>query len=330
MTTIQDIANYANVSKSTVSRVLNDSAIVDDSKRQAVLDAMAELKYQPSVLARSLAGGRSMTIGVMTQKIGSPFYDTINQGVIEGLAGTGYCPLIADGQWRNASQIEAIETLLGRKVDGLLLIGGDVSEEKLDEYRDELPVIIVGREVKGWESQSIFTNNYLAAYEVTKYLIGLGHRDIAFIQGIKDQQDATRRYEGYSAALADAEISQNPRLVYPGDFSGASGVVAINSYLSRGVNFTAVFAANDMMAFGARLALSRHGLRVPDDVSLVGFDDQAEVAFMTPPLTTVRQPAFEMGEAAAKAMLMLIDKKSVELPDFPAELQIRESAARRR
>lgn len=330
MATIQDIAKRANVSKSTVSRVLNDSSTVNEKTRAVVQEAIRELNYQPNIVARSLASGQSMTIGVLTQNIGSPYYDTINQGVIKGLEGTDYWPIFVDGQWMESNQAKGIETLLGRRVDGLVLVGGDVSVEKLIELRSQAPILVVGRELEGWGQKSIFLDNFSAGFDATQHLIELGHRRIAIVRGITNQQDAVRRYDGYVAALEQAEIPLDPDLIHQGDFSAQSGVMAVNSLLSRAVNFTAVFAANDMTAFGVRLALSRHGMRVPEDVSLIGFDDQAEAAFTTPPLTTVRQPAFEMGLAAADAIQALISGKDFELPAFDAELKIRESVTRLR
>jgi LacI family transcriptional regulator len=330
MATIQDIADLANVSKATVSRVLNNSSLVTTQKRIAVEDAMNELNFQPNVMAQSLAGGRSMTIGVLTQNFGSPFYDSVSQGVIDGLSDTGYSPIFADGQWKQNTEREVIGTLVGRKVDGLILIGGDVPVSKLNELRDQLPTIVVARELDDWENQCIHVDNVDAGYRATKHLIDFGHREIALIHGIRNHPDAVQRFEGYSKALADAGIELNSNLVYSGDFSAQSGVLAVNSLLAQSTHFSAVFAANDMVAFGARLALHRHGIRVPEDVSIIGFDDQAEAAFMTPPLTTMRQPAVEMGVASAAALVKLIDGESYELPRLPIELQRRESVARLR
>ena len=327
-TTIQDIADRANVSKSTVSRVLNNSSAVHQDKRSAVLEAMKVLGYEPNVFARSLAGGQSMTIGILTQNIGSPFYDAIAQGVIEGLRGTGYSPIFVDGQWQQSTESEVIRTLLGRKVDGLVLIGGDIPIKELNQLRDRLPTIAVGRQLVGWENQCVYIDNVDAAYRATMHLIDLGHRDIALIRGLKHQPDAIKRFEGYSQALADAGIEFDSELICPGDFTAQSGVLAVNSLLARNTHFSAIFAANDMVAFGARLALHRHGIRVPEDVSIVGFDDQAEAAFMTPPLTTIRQPALEMGTAAAFALVKLIRGEAYELPELPVTLQLRESVAR--
>jgi LacI family transcriptional regulator len=189
---------------------------------------------------------------------------------------------------------------------------------------------VVARELDDWENQCIHVDNVDAGYRATKHLIDFGHREIALIHGIRNHPDAVQRFEGYSKALADAGIELNSNLVYSGDFSAQSGVLAVNSLLAQSTHFSAVFAANDMVAFGARLALHRHGIRVPEDVSIIGFDDQAEAAFMTPPLTTMRQPAVEMGVASAAALVKLIDGESYELPRLPIELQRRESVARLR
>ncbi len=327
-TTIKDIAEEANVSKSTVSRVLNDKAIVNEQTRNTVLEAMKALGYQPNVFARGLASGRSMTVGVVTQNIGSPFYDTVMQGVIEGFAGTGYSPIFVNGQWKESTELEVIRTLLDRQVDGLLLAGGDIPQKELSELKDRLPTIVVGKDLPGWEDQCVYIDNFGAAYDATKHLIDFGHRDIALVRGIEHHQDAIRRFEGYKQSLADAGIEYDPELVLEGNFTAQSGILAISSLLMRGKLFTAVFCANDMMAYGARLALYRQGIRVPEDVSLVGFDDQAESAFTTPPLTTMRQPAAEMGSVAARALVKLMQGEPCQLPVLTAELQRRESVAR--
>ena len=329
-TTIQDIAEHANVSKSTVSRVLNNSTAVNQDKRSAVLKAMKTLGFQPNVVARSLAGGRSMTVGIVTQNIGSPFYDAVSQGVIAGLSGTNYSPIFVDGQWQESTESEVIRTLLGRRVDGLVLIGGRAPVEELNDLREQLPTIVVARQLSGWNHQCIYVDNVDAGYRATKHLIEYGHRNIALIHGIKEHSDAIQRFEGYCKALAESGIELDPDLVYQGDFTAQSGVLAVNSLIHRGVHFSAIFAANDMVAFGARLALSRHGIRVPEEVSLIGFDDQAEAAFMTPPLTTMRQPASEMGIAAAKALVKLIHNEKHHISRLPVELQCRESVARLR
>ncbi|MEM6777200.1 MAG: LacI family DNA-binding transcriptional regulator [Planctomycetota bacterium] len=328
-TTLQDIAENANVSKSTVSRVLNNKSVVNSETRRTVLEAMKRLGYEPNAFARGLASGRSMTVGVVTQKFGSPYFDAILQGVIQGFTGTEYSPIFADGQWDQRVVSEAIRTLLGRQIDGLILLGCELDESHMIELQGRLPMLVVGRELASWDGQCLFIDNVMAAYEATNHLIEYGHRKIAMIRGIEHHQDSIRRHEGYCRALEDAGIAVDPKLVQDGDFSAQSGVIGVSSLLARGAPFTAVFCANDMMAIGARLALHRHGLRVPDDVSLVGFDDQGESAFLTPPLTTVRQPAREMGAAAAEGLMKLMQGETCRLPKLRATLQCRETVRRR-
>ena len=326
--TIQDIAERAQVSKATVSRVLNNSSAVAKTKREAVMKAIEDLGFRPNMMARSLAGGRSMTIGVVTQNIGSPFYDAIAQGVVSGLAGTGYSPIFGDGQWQPSKESSAVKTLLGRQVDGLVLIGGSVELSEMNALRSKIPIITAARWLAGWDDQSIHIDNVEAGYQATKHLIEFGHREIGIIRGIEDHTDAIQRFEGYTKALAEAGIEFKPDLIFQGDFSAQSGVMAVNSWLARSTYFSAIFAANDTVAYGARLALHRHGIRVPEDVSIIGFDDQAESAYVTPPLTTMHQPAAEMGACAANAIVKLIQGEKYTLPKLPVQLVRRESVAR--
>lgn len=326
--TISDIAREAGVSKSTVSRVLNGTTAVNAEKRRAVLDATGRLGFKPNVLAQSLAKGRSMTIGVLTQNIGSPFYDAIAQGLIAELSGTGYSPIFADGQWKEEKETEAIRALLGRRVDGLVLIGGDVPGAELEELCGRVATVSVARKLSAGKWPCVLTDNVEGGYRATKYLIDHGHREIAILCGIEKHPDATDRYDGYRKALAEAGIELDSGLVLEGDFTADAGVAGIEKLLDDGRRFTAVFAANDMMAFGARLALYRRGVRVPEDVSLVGFDDQLEAAYMAPPLTTVRQPARRMGAEAVRALMALIEGGEYEPASLSGELKERESVGR--
>lgn len=328
--TIQDIARTAKVSKSTVSRVLNKTTPVHEKKRQAVLDAMAKLNFKPNVFARSLAGGYSMTLGIVTQNIGSPFYDSVTQGVIHALSQSHYSPIFADGQWKPELEVEAIETLLDRNVDGMVMVGGNLDGQHLDELRGDKPMAIVAKQLEGWEGRSIAIDNVAASRNAMEYLIDQGHERIAHLSGIREHEDARDRYEGYRQALSNASLPLDENLVVEGNFSSQSGVMAVETLLLRGEGFSAIFAANDEMAYGARLALYRRGIRVPEDVSIVGFDDQPNSAYMTPPLTTVAQPAVEMGIAAANLVLSQLGNEEFAIPELPAALIIRESVARRR
>jgi LacI family transcriptional regulator len=327
--TIQDIAERANVSISTVSRVLNNTAPVAEETRERVLSIIAELGYKPNLFAQGLAGGQSRTIGVLTQLIGSPFYDVILRGILKGIDGSGYSPLFADGGWDAQKDQMALNMFIQRQVDGLIILNGHSPEEYLVEIAREIPMIIVGRDIPDLKGQCLPFDDFEAAQKATQYLIEAGHRRIAHITGLLNHKDALERRDGYLMALKEAGIELDPDLIIEGDFTEPSGVMAVEMLLMRGHIFSALFAANDQMAYGARLALYRRGLRVPEDVSIVGFDDQAPTAYMIPPLTSIRRTPLEIGEAAGQAIVSLMQGKSVSLPKFQSTLMIRESVIRR-
>ncbi len=327
--TIQDIANRANVSISTVSRVLNNTAPVAEETRQRVLSIITELGYKPNLFAQGLAGGQSRTIGVLTQLIGSPFYDVILRGILRGIDGSGYSPLFADGGWDVEKDQIALYMFMQRQVDGLIVLNGHSPDEFLVEIALRIPMIIVGREIAELSEQCLPFDDLEAAYKATQHLIDAGHRRIAHITGLPNHQDANERRDGYIKALEQNGIQPDPELIIEGDFTEPSGVMAVEMLLMRGRIFSAIFAANDQLAYGARLALYRRGLRVPEDVSIIGFDDQAPSAYMVPPLTSIRRPPLEIGEAAGRALIYLIQGKSISLPNFQSSLVIRESVSRR-
>lgn len=327
--TIHDIAERANVSISTVSRVLNNTAPVADETRSRVLHIIAEVGYRPNLFAQGLAGGQSRTIGVLTQLIGSPFYDVILRGILKGIDGSGYSPLFADGGWEAEKDRIALNMFVERRVDGLILLNGHVSDELIVEIAKEIPTIVIGRTIPDLKAQCLPFDDFNAARKATRYLIEAGHRRIAHIAGLQNHEDAIERRQGYLAALEEAEIEADADLIIEGDFTEPSGVMAIEMLLMRGRIFSALFAANDQMAYGARLALYRRGIRVPEDVSIVGFDDQAPTAYMIPPLTSIRRTPLEIGEAAGKALIDLMQGKSIVLPEFHSMLMIRESVIRR-
>ncbi len=327
--TIQDIANRANVSISTVSRVLNNTAPVAEETRQRVLSIITELGYKPNLFAQGLAGGQSRTIGVLTQLIGSPFYDVILRGILRGIDGSGYSPLFADGGWDAEKDQIALYMFMQRQVDGLIVLNGHSPDEFLIEIGLRIPMIIVGREIAELSEQCLPFDDLEAAYKATQHLIDAGHRRIAHITGLPNHQDANERRDGYIKALEQNGIQPDPELIIEGDFTEPSGVMAVEMLLMRGRIFSAIFAANDQLAYGARLALYHRGLRVPEDVSIIGFDDQAPSAYMVPPLTSIRRPPLEIGEAAGRALIYLIQGKSISLPKFQSSLVIRESVSRR-
>lgn len=325
--TIHDIAKAANVSPSTVSRVLTGSTPVTPRKRAAVLAAIDALQFKPNLVARGLARGQSMAIGVLTQSMSSLFFGELAHGIDSHLRGGAYHPVYATGQWQLEEEMEALHLLLERQVDGLIILSGGTPDDAIRALAAQMPVIAVTRSVPGLESQCLPTENAPGAYQATRYLIELGHKRIAHITGLLSIPDARERLNGYRQALDESGLEIDERLIAEGAFTEESGVNAAEALLQRGVPMTAIFAGNDQMAYGARLALYRHGLNVPEDISLVGFDDLLSSAYATPPLTTVRQHMFELGRAAAEGILRLLADQDPQLPRFTPDLVIRASTA---
>lgn len=323
--TLEEVAVRAGVSPSTVSRILNGTATVSDVKRRAVDEAIAALGFVPNPVARGLAGGRTLSIGVVTQAIDSPFYGGALRGIEDALATAGYSALFVSGHWDAAVEARCIETLRARRVDGLIILTGRLSDGALRTVARQLPVVVTGRKLKAPGLYALDFDDFGGARLATDHLISLGHRRIAFIAGDPVHPDARERLRGYRASLEAAGLRYDPALVAPGAFHEHSGMQAVNRLLDSGQRFTGLFAANDQMAAGASLALHRHGLRVPQDVSVVGYDDLPGSLYAVPPLTSVHQPVQELGRLAATALLDLLAGRvpAVEMP--PPVLAARES-----
>lgn len=325
--TLNHVAREAGVSPSTVSRVINGTAQVAPEKHKAVLEAIQRLGYSPNVLAKGLAQGKSLSIGVVTQEISSPFYGEILKGIEQGLDGSPYHPIFASGHWRADREKEALRVLSGRRVDAMIVLDGLVPERELILLAKSMPIIVIGRRIKGMERHCLDIDHTQGAYMGTRHLIELGHSRIAHISGPLHNKAAHDRYQGYKKAVQEAGLQLDLDLVVEGNFTEQSGVLAMDALFSKTRNFTAIIGANDQMAFGAKLALYRRGIRVPHDISLVGFDDLPGCSYITPPLTTVRFPTLEFGREAARVILLMLENRPYTLHNFQSQLIVRESTA---
>ncbi|MCC2973917.1 LacI family DNA-binding transcriptional regulator [Massilia sp. IC2-476] len=323
--TVHEVARAAGVSAATVSRVLNGTARVAEDKRLAIEQAIAQLNYKPNVLARNLKSGSSRTVGILTQSLASGYFADAMAGVDEALQGTGYAPLIVSGHWKPEEEAERIALLIARRVDGLVILSGKLEDERILALSEQVPIVAFGRELQGENARGFCLDNYRGACDAVEHLVQHGHRDIAFIAGPPDHRDAQARLAGYRDTLAQHGIPHRPALEAAGDFSESGGLQALERLLGSGERFTAVFAANDLTAYGARLALYRRGIAVPDQVSVVGFDDLHSSMYTTPPLTTVRQPLFDVGQRLGRAILQMIRREPLALEAPQPTLVIRES-----
>jgi LacI family transcriptional regulator len=326
--TLLDVARRAGVSSATVSRILNGNATVGAKRRKAVEDAIAQLNFQPNLFARSLKTGITMTVGVLTQAIESPFYAWALKGIEAGLQGTGHSPLIVSGHWDAANDMASLRLLTSRRVDGLIILTGLMSDDEVINLARAQPVVITERTLSAPNVHSIKLDQKRGGYLATQHLLSLGHTRIAHISGIPHRSDSIERYQGYLQAHQEACIIPDAQLCVQGDFTQVGGRLSMLRLLESGHPFTAVFCSNDETAFGARLALHQLGLQVPQDMSLVGFDDLPISSYATPPLTTVHQPVYELGLYAAHKALAMMGYAAQEVSVPPLQLMVRETTRR--
>jgi LacI family transcriptional regulator len=301
--TLHMVAERAQVSPSTVSRILNGTARVSEKKRIAVEKAISDLGFRPNPTARSLAGGKTMTIGVLTQYIDSPFYGAASRGIEDVLTEFGYAPIVTSGSWNPALERDRIKSLLDRKVDGLIVLTSQLSDKDLLDISRRVPLVVTGRNLRGENLTSINFDNFKSGQLAAQHLLNLGHTQLAVILGALNHADSDLRYQGILQELEARNVDIDPSLVVVGDYHESGGHRAMKQIISAGKPFSGVIALNDQMAFGAMLAMSQAGLRVPEDVSIVGMDNIAHSAFTTPPLSSVSQPIYEIGRATARSLL---------------------------
>jgi LacI family transcriptional regulator len=307
--TIQDIARLAGVSKATVSRVLNQKPDVDPLTRQRITQIMDEHSFVPSITASGLAGGRRRMIGVLVPALTWNFIPEVVQGVAEVVERSSYELLLY-----SVSQEENRKTVLGRILDtrltaGLLAVAPGALVEHLAHWYDQsFPVVLIDDQQKRSDLPCVGVDNLLGALSAVRHLLHLGHRKIAHIHGPPQYHCSRERFAGYQQALAEAGVTVTPDHVLQGDFQVASGRECASRLLALAERPSAIFAANDHMAWGVLEYAGEHGLRVPEDLAVVGFDDTPPSRYKQPPLTTVRQPFQAMGQRAAELLLWLAEQ----------------------
>jgi LacI family transcriptional regulator len=327
--TIREVAQRAGVSYQTVSRVINNHPMVAASTRALVRAAIAELDYHPNAQAVGLSRNRADIIGVITHTIASPFFAQIVDGTAQGLQAQGRYMLL--GSAGTISQRETIDTLMrSRRIDGMIIILQlSTSLEAAQQLASsQFPLVLVDMQYD-IQANYIAIDNRQGAYCATKHLIELGHRRIGLISGPLAQPVAHLRIAGYQDALRAHGLPYNPELVVTGNFEHTGGEVGAVHFLALDDPPTAIFACNDQMAFGTIRTLRRRGVRVPEDMSVIGFDDIAEASISYPPLTTVRQPLYDMGRLAAEYICRVIDGVETERlqTTLMTELIVRQSTA---
>lgn len=324
--TIYDVADVVGVSSSTVSRVLAGRGQIAAATRQSVLDAAAQLGYRPNTVARSLASGATDTLAILLPDLTNPFFPEL-VGEIQGQAERhGITVLLCNTHRDPDIERRFLNTLLSHQVQHVLCCGLALDRRAVEEsQRAGLTFIGIDRAVAGQGTYLVQTDNRRGGYLATKHLLDLGHRRIAHVSGPANLDVARQRQRGYVEALAEAGIEPDEALVVSGQFSEEAGADAFAQLRSRGAGETAIFAANDLVAIGVLFAAHESGLRVPEDMSLVGFDDVSLTKYVSPQLTTVRQDVAAMAEAAVKIVVSADGSKRRKKITLATELIVRQS-----
>lgn len=330
--TIRDVAREAGVSVATVSRVLNASGPVREETRRVILAVAERLRYMPNTAARSLSTRRTGMVGVLLPDLYGEFFSEVIRGIDQTVQSNGYHVLISSSH--NArEEIEAALRAMRGRVDGLILMAPDLDAESLvTNLPERLPLVLLNTHLKDSTFDSINIDNFDGARRMTWHLLDAGHRRIALITGGARNYDAQERLRGYRAALQSRGLAVDERLVLPGDFTESSGYATTKRLLAESSRPDAVFAANDSMAVGALSALRDAGLRVPDDIAVVGFDDIPIAQYLSPALTTVRVSIASLGVRAAARLFDSLSARERPLHTqeiLPTELVVRRSCGGR-
>lgn len=325
--TIKDIAKLAGVSHTTVSRALNDSPLINPETKERIQRIASSLNYTPNFSARSLVLDRSYNLGL--------FFSTLHSGTSAGFlyeAVKGVNDVIKDRYnliVRGIDDYKDFHNVNRKSFDGLIVMSQSASDQPFIEYatEKEIPLIVLNRQVDGVQVMNLVPDDKSGAYRVVEYLIRQGHRRIAIIEGKPEFKSTQARREGYDEALRRYGVQIPGGYSVPGEYDLESGYAGMNRLLGHPVRPTAVFCGNDDMALGAVKAITERRLKVPEDISVVGFDDLLFSGFMTPALTTVRRPIEAMSREGASRLLAFIEKKQVEKETvyFHTELVIRDS-----
>jgi len=304
MANIYEVAKLAGVSLATVSRVISPAAKVSDKTRQKVLAAMKELGYQPNSIAQSLATRSANSVGVLVSELSGPFYGAMLSAIEETLRAAGKFVLVAAGHSKEEQEREGIRFLVSRNCDALIVHVEALPDKFLVEQNaGSTPVVVVNRKVRGLSDRCFSLDNELGGYLAAQSLLRLKHRKIAYISGPLDWVDAKQRLEGHKRALAEAGVAFDPRLFHEGDYHETGGSDALTHLFEKGIPFSGVICANDEMAAGAMAAAHDRGLRLPEELSIVGFDDAPISRYVYPKLSTVHYPIADMSRMAARWVL---------------------------
>jgi len=326
--TLKMVAEKAEVSVNTASRAINNKPDINEETKKRVLQIAKELGYIRNAAAVALRTKKTGTIGVVIADNRNPFYAEVLNGMEEAAREKNYHIILANTQRDYQKEEEAINLLLAKRVDGLLITPVQDKDDDIKNLIDaNIPFVVVGRDFENIEVDAIYNDEVKGGFLATEYLIKKGHKRIALIDGFLYKSPAKGRLEGYKKALNKYRISLDDSIMSVGDINIEDGYERTKQMLEKNLDFTAIFAYNDMMAFGAMQAIKEKGLRIPEDIGLVGYDDIPYSSLISPPLTTIKLKKQELGIESVKLLLSRINgnRKKIKKVMLRVELQIRET-----
>ncbi len=330
MATIQDVAKAAGVAASTVSRYLNGQLRVSPATEERMRDAVRDLGYVPNARAQNLARRRSGVIGFVVPEIGNPYFGAIADHVVEAVERRGLQVLLCSTRSQAVREASYIDLLVSGAIDGMLYLGSFRSNERLAAaIRGGLPVVVVDEPIAGLpDVHTVVMDDYSGGYQAASYLVALGHRRIAFISGPAELGSVQERRRGYADALRKGGIDPDGQLSLSGHFTEQFGMSALPRLLAAAHPPTAAFVASDYIALGMLSAAETHGIRVPGDLSVVGFDDIRFAQYVRPRLTTIRSPLDRLAQTGVELLSERLAGADTPARTevLPVELIVRESA----
>ncbi|MGM0900335.1 MAG: LacI family DNA-binding transcriptional regulator [Bacillota bacterium] len=332
MTTIKDVAKLASVSISTVSRVLNNSGYTSEETKKKVFEAVENLNFRKNIVAAAMINKQTSTFGLIIPDIKNVFYADLTRAVEDAANQHGFNVILCNTDNDLNKEAEYISFLLQKGIDGIIFSTPEIKNRNIKEViksRPDLPIVILGSKVVGVQVDEVLVDNFEGAYNATIHLLELGHKKIGFIAGQPDSYATIERQKGYEAALEEYQLSLDSENIMLDEFKVGSGYNKGKEMLLRKNRPTAIFAGNDAIAVGVYKAARELDIEIPEELSIVGFDDSQYAEIVYPSLTTVRTPILEMGEKAIEMGILLSkkNKKFKETITFQPELIVRSSTS---
>ncbi|TFC15690.1 LacI family transcriptional regulator [Cryobacterium algoritolerans] len=326
--TIKDVAALAGVSVATASRVLSGNPATSPDSRARVVAAVTELDYRPNAQARALRSTRSDSIGLLVSDVRNPFFADLAHTVEQAALAAGYVTLLGNANERKEQQDRYLDTLISRRVDGIIVAPlGDGSGSIRSLITREIPTVFVDRTVDGLDIPSVTTDSEAGIRQAVEHLAAAGHTRIGYISGPQATSTGRDRFAAFTRAIAGTGLSQDPELVYFGDYQAASGSAGVHALLQLRRPPTALLAADSLMAVGAIAILHKLGRRIGADIALIAFDDIEWFALLNPALSVISHSVEEMGRIAVDMLLQVIDGAKPESVVLPSELIVRASSS---